>query len=330
MVKSMGRKDIITKEYMEDTEVFADVFNHMIYKGEKVIDPKNLKELDTANVIIPYGANGAEVPYQKYRDVFKILCAMEDENAVYLLLGVENQSNVHYAMPVKNMVYDSLEYAAQVQKAEASHKKARKEKEPKEKKPDSAEFLSGFYREDRLLPIITVVVYFGADSWDAPRSLHEMLIVQDESILSLVPDYRINLIAPGEMSEEELEHFTSNFREVMQFIKYSKDTEKLSQLVEENTAFETMDRKAVRVMEEMTGMKIEKEVEEEKVNVCKAIQGIEERGRAAGRSEGIQIGAEHEQRLTKSLLKDNRIDDLKRALDDPAFRQKLLEEYGID
>ena len=65
---------------------------------------------------------------------------------------------------------------------------------------------------------------------------------------------------------------------------------------------------------------------EEKVNVCKAIQGIEERGRAAG----IQIGAEHEQRLTKSLLKDNRIDDLKRALDDPAFRQKLLEEYGID
>ncbi|MFR5149143.1 MAG: hypothetical protein ACLTER_06075 [Ruminococcus sp.] len=73
--------------------------------------------------------------------------------------------------------------------------------------------------------------------------------------------------------------------------------------MEENTAFETMDRKAVRVMEEMTGMKIEKEVEEEKVNVCKAIQGIEERGRAAGRSEGIQIGAEHEQRLTKSPAK---------------------------
>ena len=73
----MGRKDIITKEYMEDTEVFADVFNHMIYKGEKVIDPKNLKELDTANVIIPYGADGAEVPYQKYRDVFKILWKMK-------------------------------------------------------------------------------------------------------------------------------------------------------------------------------------------------------------------------------------------------------------
>ena len=113
-----------------------------------------------------------------------------------------------------------------------------------------------------------------------------MLIVQDESILSLVPDYRINLIAPGEMSEEELEHFTSNFREVMQFIKYSKDTEKLSQLVEENTAFETMDRKAVRVMEEMTGMKIERKEEEETVNVCKGLRDLQEKGRV----EGIQIG----------------------------------------
>lgn len=58
----MGRKDIITKEYMEDTEVFADVFNHMIYKGEKVIDPKNLRELDAANVIIPYGADSWDAP----------------------------------------------------------------------------------------------------------------------------------------------------------------------------------------------------------------------------------------------------------------------------
>ena len=173
---------------------------------------------------------------------------------------------------------------------------------------------------------------------EAPRSLHEMLVVQDEKILSLVPDYRINLIAPGEMSEEELEHFTSNFREVMQFIKYSEDAEKLERLVKANAAFATVDRKAVRVMEEMTGMKIEKEARGEKVNVCKGILGIEEKGRAAGReegreegrAEGMSAGIQREQKLTRSLLGDNRLDDLKRALDDPAFRQKLCEEYGID
>ncbi len=165
-----------------------------------------------------------------------------------------------------------------------------------------------------------------------------MLAVQDEKILSLVPDYRINLIAPGEMSEEELEHFTSNFREVMQFIKYSEDAEKPERLVKANAAFATVDRKAVRVMEEMTGMKIEKEARGEKVNVCKGILGIEEKGRAAGReegraegrAEGVSAGIQREQKLTRSLLRDNRLDDLKRALDDPAFRQKLCEEYGID
>ena len=137
---------------------------------------------------------------------------------------------------------------------------------------------------------------------------------------------------------EELEHFTSNFREVMQFIKYSEDAEKLERLVKANAAFATVDRKAVRVMEEMTGMKIEKEARGEKVNVCKGILGIEEKGRAAGReegreegrAEGMSAGIQREQKLTRSLLGDNRLDDLKRALDDPAFRQKLCEEYGID
>ena len=34
----MGTKDTITKDYMADNRVFADVFNHMLYKGKNVID----------------------------------------------------------------------------------------------------------------------------------------------------------------------------------------------------------------------------------------------------------------------------------------------------
>ena len=70
------------------------------------------------------------------------------------------------------------------------------------------------------------------------------------------------------------------------------------------------------------------------MNVCKGILGIEEKGRAAGReegrAEGMSAGIQREQKLTRSLLGDNRLDDLKRALDDPEFRQKLCKEYGID
>ena len=62
---------------------------------------------------------------------------------------------------------------------------------------------------------MTLVVYFGADEWDAPKSLHEMLECRDEKVLSFVTDYRLNLIAPAQMSEEEIGHFTTSFREVM-------------------------------------------------------------------------------------------------------------------
>ena len=33
----MGTKDTITKDYMADNCVFADVFNHMLYKGKRLV-----------------------------------------------------------------------------------------------------------------------------------------------------------------------------------------------------------------------------------------------------------------------------------------------------
>ena len=70
------------------------------------------------------GADDAGEPEQVYRDAMKSLVAMKDECAVYLLLGIENQGDVHYAMPVKNLVYDVIHYAKQVQEAANSHRKA--------------------------------------------------------------------------------------------------------------------------------------------------------------------------------------------------------------
>ena len=102
---------------------------------------------------------------------------MTDEHAAYMILGVEDQSDIHYAMPVKDMVYDSLHYASQVEEAARSHrredKKIREDKaRAKEcgleegvtgKKLSSGEYLTGFYKEDKLIPVITLVVYFGPD-----------------------------------------------------------------------------------------------------------------------------------------------------------------------
>lgn len=44
----MSDKDTVTKEFMRDTKVFADVFNLLLYDGKQVINPSRLQEKDTA------------------------------------------------------------------------------------------------------------------------------------------------------------------------------------------------------------------------------------------------------------------------------------------
>ena len=145
-----------------------------------------------------------------------------------------------------------------------------------EKKPDASEYLSGFYREDRLIPIITLVLYFSPGEWDGPMSLHEMLAVQDPEILSFVSDYKLNLIAPGQMTDAEIDRFNTSLREVMLFIKYSEDRAKLNEMVEKDDRFKNIDRKAATVISTVTGIEIENEIKEDKVNMCQALREMME------------------------------------------------------
>lgn len=131
---------------------------------------------------------------------------MADENAAYVIYGLELQSAIHFAMPVRNMLYDAIQYANQVEKTAKVHKKN------KDKADTNDEFLSGFYKEDKLIPVITLVIYFGSDEWDAPKSIYDMLSVKDSRILKFVPDYKLNLIAPASISDEDFEKFHTELK----------------------------------------------------------------------------------------------------------------------
>ena len=173
---------------------------------------------------------------------------MHDESEVIFSLGLRTSQEQHYAMPVKNLVYDALEAPGQVENSAQSHRAA------KQWPSTSGEYLTGFYKDDRLIPVITVVVYFGSDTWKAPRSLHEMLSVQDPEILSMVPDYRINLFSPAELKDEELNKLQSNLREVMLFIKYAKIAWKARTMHPRTPSFQSLELKAARVIDSITGI----------------------------------------------------------------------------
>ena len=277
------KADTITKDYVKDAGVFADIFNYYIYGGRQVILPEQLTERDSTKIALPYGADGAVVPVQKFRDVQKLYAAMTDGKIEYVLYGAENQAEIHYAMAVKNNLYDALEYAGQVEEAAKSHRKEMKQKKEQgktsadedRKTPSAGEFLSGFWKEDRLIPSITVTIFFGPEEWDGPLSLLEMMDVSDPDVLACMDNYHVRMIAPAQMSDEEIMKFQSSLREVMLFIKYSKDSENLSRILEANAKrFMEVERRAADVIEAITNSGIKYDESEEVVNVCQAIQEI--------------------------------------------------------
>lgn len=273
----MGRIDIEARKYMRDNRHFADAFNYYLYGGRQVIDPEALRSLDTAEVAVP-GTGGKRRPVQAFRDVLKAWSVKEDDRGVYVILGAEAQSHIHYAMPVKSGLYDFMQYSDQAERQRRAN--------AGEAALTSDEFLSGFRKGDRLKPIITLVIYFGDAEWDGPTRLHDMFSEVDPELLPFIPDYRINLIAPAHMSEGDFQKFQTNLGRVLEFIKYSRDKDKLQAAVNNDVGYRSMDVDSFELIRLTTHSDLKAEEKEGKVDMCIAIQEI----RAEGVAEGIAKG----------------------------------------
>ena len=285
----MSNKDIESRKYMRDNTHFADVFNYLLYDGEQVIDPEELRPFESAELAIPYG-NEVRQPRQKLRDVLKLWQQKTDGKAIYTVLGGEIQDQVHYAMPVRNGLYDFMDYADQVERARKSYRK-QVQKEGAGKMT-GAEYLSGFRKEDRLMPVITLVIFLGASEWDAPMSIHEMLSIGDEHLLKYVPDYRIHLIAPSQMRDADFLKFRTGFGQVLQYIKYSRNKEKLYQIIHESDRFREMDEDSANLLNAVTGSGLKWESKGGKVDMCTAIEEMRRESMEQGMEKGIAEGRE--------------------------------------
>lgn len=117
----MGKKDVITTSYMSKPEYFADAFNYFVFDGKQIVQSDMLNTEDPSELSIIF-QNDKVSTTKKLRDVLKHCVVMQDKNYTYLILGIENQSDIHYAMPVKNMIYDALNYGKQVSEKAREHR----------------------------------------------------------------------------------------------------------------------------------------------------------------------------------------------------------------
>ena len=306
----MGVLDTEGKKYLSDNEIFADAFNYLVYDGKQVIKAAELREIDTTELAVPYG-NNAKAPVQKYRDILKLWNAMMDDDAIYVILGAELQDKVHYGMPVKDGLYDMLGYSKQIEEIRRSYRKQGEENTGEITAEDgtlkikltSEEFLSGLRKGDKLIPIITAVVYFGDTPWDGPRSLHDMLDFKNDAIKSYVPDYKLNLISPADMEDEEFGKFSTDLGFAMEVIKHqSSDADE----VIERTNHRKIDRDTALFLNTAVKLNLEYEEEAGGVDMCLAMEKRQQRDEINGVIMGMRMmGASDNDIIAKIIEKFN-------------------------
>lgn len=107
--------DIVHGEFMSDPVRYSDLLNGVAFGGRQVVKAEDIKDYDTQlNVKMTVvektdGGNckGKKNSYRKkYRDVVKKVVLGTN----IAVVGIENQSEVHYLMPVRAMDYDVSEY----------------------------------------------------------------------------------------------------------------------------------------------------------------------------------------------------------------------------
>lgn len=288
----MGYQDSAMKAFFSDSYVFADVFNYWLYDGAQILEAENFKEASESLISFSskqknrIGMSKESVETEtkqlksteKFRDLVKYCICKEDGKSIYAIMAIEAQTDVDYSMAARAMIYDGRQYEKQLSGI-------RRKRERAIRQLGEQWTLRKFTEDDRLTPVITLIVYLGAMEWNGPRTLHDLLAPQDPVLLRYTADYKLNLIEPFAIDEEELDRFQSDMREVILYIKASENMKHLKQL-SENQRFRKVSVSAARVINEVTKSQLTFNEEEEEIDMCKAIQGMREEERIEGRTEG--------------------------------------------
>ena len=283
--------DTVTKRLMKNNVFFANIFNYYLYGGKDVIKEEDLSEEDTHLEF-----KNKNLEFIRLRDVYKNVIIKSTKEANYLLLGIENQTSIDYSMVVRCMMYDSMSYTKQVEDLAKKYESSKIRKRS---------FTSKIEKEDKLKPVITLVVYYGLDEWDAAKELYEMFEISDKSLFKCISNYKMNLIDPHHIEDGDFEKFNDNLNLLFQAIKYSNNKFKLKEILSVDKKIST---DVCDVMNELLKTEIHYE-ERGEYNMCKAWEELKQdlldEGKAKGLEEGKAVGAKESLEANIKTMKSN-------------------------
>ena len=101
-------------EVLSDNEIFADLFNGALFGGNQIIRPNMLAKENEKKILRAGKEGGRHIILRRIRDVQKL--SLLGEGCLAVILAAEGQRTVHYAMPVRCMLYDGIDYTGQVER----------------------------------------------------------------------------------------------------------------------------------------------------------------------------------------------------------------------
>ncbi|MCD8098750.1 MAG: Rpn family recombination-promoting nuclease/putative transposase [Lachnospiraceae bacterium] len=225
--------------FYEKKKHFADLINGWIFGGEARISPESLGKEDRRSV--RRSRPGGKI-HNRYRDIVHRV----EQTRIRVVIDTEFQSYIDYLAPVRSMDYDTASYYEQIRALESRHQAAKDLRED--------EFLSGIGKNDRLIPTITLILYFGQHEWDAAENLHELLFWEQipEEMRAYIGNYPTHVLDVYHTPDERLLEFPGDMGYMFLYLKYQEDKKALKRMIEELPAFRHLDRDVYETLAEYT------------------------------------------------------------------------------
>lgn len=91
--RNQVKPDTILKDFWRNNQRFADLFNTVLFEGNTILKPNDLREVDTdVSSVVKF--NGHVETVQRILDVVRKTAYGVD----FIIWGLENQDKIHYAM----------------------------------------------------------------------------------------------------------------------------------------------------------------------------------------------------------------------------------------
>ena len=302
----MGQTDLASNSLTSHPDVFADIVNAIIYKGDTVLAPEHLK---------PFYVNSTIAKNGKLKGLYRDNC-MEDirVGVRYVIWGLENQYVPDRTTPFKVMGYNYTAYDRQIEEYTIYNKEN-----------DIKTYVEQLLPEQKVKPVITLVLYYGKE--EIPDSICAMMDIPENAVVrKYIQNYKLNLFKLRKMSKRQADRFHSDFQYIAKFLCAGYNKKELSKELRTSSQILTHTKDTLYTLASITGdqryLTARKKYKEGSA-VCEVAETLFQMGVAESKKELEQNKKELEQNKKKLEQNKKKLEQKETAL---AHAQSMISK----